>query len=436
MMLKKVLGLVVCSVFFVSSISFAGSGPSNDELLKEIHTLRKQIHQQEKRINELEKRLTEQESAPKAVKLSDGTIEDLDKHVLDGLKIGAGTTFVMQATHNANGGDASNKEEDVTDGSYSIDLVFEKEFEDYAKAFLQLETGDGAGVEDELTVFSNVNQDADDSDNSVSVTKAWYEHYIKDTPLTLTFGKIGSDDYIDGNRYASDECTQFLGRMFKHSPTIEFPDNSGGLHIGIAPSDSMEIDIVLSDADSDWEDIVGDVFFGTQLNFKPNLFDRDGNYRILGWLNDRDHTKWVDGTDVKKSSYGFGISFDQELKDDLGAFLRYGWQDPDVFLNGEDFSLERSWSLGLELKGSSWNRPEDTIGLAMGEIAPSNEYKNADSSRSAKDEGHLEVYYNYKVNTHLTLSPDLQIIWDPYGNDATNGDDAIVVGGVRAQMDF
>ncbi len=434
-MLKKVLILVLCGIFFISSISFAGQGPSKDELLKEIHSLKKQINQQEKRINELERNLAKKKVAPKSIELSDATIEDFDSYVMDGLKIGGGATFVMQATRNANAGDASNKQEDVTDGSYSIDLILEKEFEDYGMAFLQLETGDGAGVEDELTVFSNVNQDADDSDNSVAVTKAWYEHYIKDLPLTLTFGKIGSDDYIDGNQYACDECTQFLGRMFKHSPTIEFPDNSGGLRMGIVPSDSMEIDIVLSDGDSDWEDIIADIFLAAQLNFKQ-LFERDGNYRVIGWMNDRDHTKWDDSTNVTEEGYGFAISFDQELTDNLGAFLRYAWQDPDVFLNGEDFSLEYSWSGGVQILGNLWGRDEDIAGLAIGQLIPSGDYKNADSSRNASDENHFEAYYNYKVNDHLTLTPDLQIIWNPYGDDATNGSGTVVVSGLRGQVDF
>jgi len=55
---------------------------------------------------------------------------------------------------------------------------------------------------------------------------------------------------------------------------------------------------------------------------------------------------------------------------------------------------------------------------------------------SAKDEGHFEAYYNYYVNEHLTLTPDIQVICSPYGKDATNGDDTIVVGGVRGQVDF
>lgn len=63
------------------------------------------------------------------------------------------------------------------------------------------------------------------------------------------------------------------------------------------------------------------------------------------------------------------------------------------------------------------------------------EYKKVNSLK-AKSEEHLEAYYSFKVNDHLTLSPDFQVIWDPYGGDATNGDKAIVVGGLRTQVDF
>jgi len=433
-MFGKVLVLALCILFSATQAGFAQV--SNDELLDEIRALREQIKRQEQRINELEERLTAEEATPKTIQFADGTVEELNKLVLGGLDIGAGATFIIQGTSNANGTDLSERGEDVTDATYSIDLTVEKQFEDYGMAFIQLETGDGAGVDDELQLFSNVNQDADDSDNSVSLTKAWYEHYFQGLPLTLTFGKIGADDYTDGNEYAEDECTQFLGAMFKHSPTIEFPSNTAGVRLGIAPTDSMDIDLVVSDADDDWEDVADELFFVGQLNFKPRLFDRGGNYRIIGWRSDRDHTRWDDALSVKKTTHGVGISFDQELTDNLGAFLRYGWQDPDVYLNGAAFSLEHAWSAGLQLAGANWNRQNDVLGLAVGQLMPSNEYEDAGTNLEAKDEGHFEAYYNYKVNEHLSLSPDLQIIWNPYGKDAANGDDTIVVGGVRGQVDF
>ncbi|MFH1493149.1 MAG: carbohydrate porin, partial [Candidatus Omnitrophota bacterium] len=113
------------------------------------------------------------------------------------------------------------------------------------------------------------------------------------------------------------------------------------------------------------------------------------------------------------------------------------WQDPKQRLNGldDDFSLEHSWSTGLQLSGSLWGRDEDMFAVAIGQAIPSDDYKKA-GSLNAKDEGHLETYYSFKANDHLTLSPDIQVIWNPYGDDATNGDNTIVVGGLRTQVDF
>ena len=90
----------------------------------------------------------------------------------------------------------------------------------------------------------------------------------------------------------------------------------------------------------------------------------------------------------------------------------------------------------MQLKGSFWNREDDILGLALGQVTPSGEYKKADSNLNAKDEGHFEAYYNYKVNEHLTLTPDLQVIWNPYRDDASNGKSTITVVGMRGQVDF
>jgi len=409
-------GLVLAGSLFLScNPVFAG------EIEDEITVLKSKIAR-------LEQRLDEQAELTSGL---EGT-----KEMLKGLSISAGATFIVQGTNNANGDDLSAKGEDVTDGSYSIDLEIEKTFDDYGMAFIHLETGDGASVEDELKVFSNVNRDADDSDNSLALTEVWYEHYFQALPLTLTLGKIDPTVYIDTNIYANDECRQFLGRSFRNSPTIEFCDNSGGLHLGLAPADFMELDLITLDADSDWEDMGDGVFFGAQLNFKPNLFKRGGNYRIVGWLDNRDHTRWKDSAKSKEEGYGVGVSFDQELSDSIGAFLRYGWQDPDVYLNGESFSLEHAWSTGIQLTGTGWGRKDDVLGLAVGQVIPSDQYKKAGTNLEAADEGHFEAYYNYKVNEHLTLTPDVQLIWNPYGDDAANGNSTVTVVGMRGQVDF
>jgi len=402
------------------------SSADEDAVMVEIANLKARIAALESKLIQQQKQATETERKVSKIE----SIPD----ILEGISIGAGATFILQGTHNANGDNLLSKGDDVVDASYSIDLEIEKEFEDYAKAFIHLEAGCGLGVEDELKVFSNVNRDADNDEN-LRLTEAWYEHYLTALPITITFGKIDATCFIDTNEYANDEGGQFLGRIFRNSPTIEFADNAAGIRLGFEPLDFLDLEFVLMDGDSDWEDMFEEMFIATQLNLKSNLFNRDGNYRLIGWFNDREHTKWLEQAKTTKSSFGFGLSLDQELTDNLGTFFRYGWQDPKVFLNGEDYSLEHSWSLGLQLSGSLWNREDDVLGLAYGLIYPSDEYKEA-QNRAAKSEGHLELYYSYKVNDHFTLSPDLQVIWRPYGRDADNGTDAITVFGLRGQVDF
>jgi len=363
------------------------------------------------------------------------TIENIPA-IAEGLKIGAGATFIVQGTKDANA--TASKGEDVTDTSYSIDLIFEKEFDDFGMALLQLETGDGAGVEDELTLFSNVNRDTDDSNNSVSVTKAWYEHYLFDKQLAITFGKIDAGDYLDQNKIACDECAQFLGRMFKHASTIQFPDNNAGIH-GVFSSDEapwLEIEAQVLDGDDDWEDIGDEVFASGQVNLRPELIEgRECNYRFYGWYKDTDHIEWRNNTNMQEENYGFGTSIDQEITDVLTLFGRYGWQNPEVYASGVDFSLEHSWSAGARIMGSPWDREEDYIGLAVGMEVPSDDYKET-QSRTGDSEGHFEAYYYCQLNDHLSISPDFQLIWDAYGNDVSDREDTIYVFGSRAQVDF
>jgi high affinity Mn2+ porin len=200
-----------------------------------------------------------------------------------------------------------------------------------------------------------------------------------------------------------------------------------------------DINIVAIDAKGDWNDVFDSMFLAGQVNLKPGFFGKPGNYRIIAWSNGANHTKWTDTSKEKENSYGYGFSFDQELTDVIGVFARYGWQDPKVYSSQDDpadnFSLEQAWSIGPQFKGTAWGRPDDVLGMGIGQIIPSKDYKKANDLQ-AKTESHLECYYNFKVNKYLSLSPDLQVIWQPYGKDAPNGDSTLVVGGLRGQMEF
>jgi carbohydrate-selective porin OprB len=341
----------------------------------------------------------------------------------------------VQGVRNANGNAQLSAREDETDANMTARISFEKKFEDYGEGYVLLKAAPGAGVDRSLQLYGNVNNNAIDN-SSVYMPEAWYEHYFKPVSGALTFGKLDATNYIDTNEYANLDTTQFFSGIFGNSPVVEFPSSNGlGVHFGMAPYDFFDINLIAEDSKGEWNNVFDALFLAGQVNFKPKFSGRPGNYRFLAWRNGDNHIRWTDTTREKENGYGYGVSFDQELTDIIGVFARYGWQDPKVYLNGNTFSLERSWSMGPQFKGTAWGRPGDVTGVGFGQIVPSSKYKNANVIL-AKTESHLEWYYNCMINDHFSLSPDLQIIWRPYGKDAANGDGTIVVGGMRGQVDF
>lgn len=383
----------------------------------------------------------------------------VDPHVLhrregyqitDGLRIGAGATFILQSAIDANNVDTfagSSDSQSATDASYSVDVEIEKEFDDYGLAFIHLETGDGAGVEGELEVFSNVNRDADDSDNTVDVTEVWYEHRLYDDQFTLRAGKVDPTIQVDQNEIAHDETTQFLGRVFRNSPTIDFPDNSVGVYgrFSFREKPWIEADFQIVDGDNDWEDITNDLFSSWQVNFKPGWRGRDGNCRIYAWFKNTEYTKWKDTSSTKRKKWGFGTSIDQRISDTCIVFGRYGWTDPDVYdpnitsSSSAVYSLQHAVSIGCQFDGQIWGRRQDKACAAFAMVVPSDEFKDSSDVRD-DSENHIELYYSWVVNDHVVISPDLQIIWNPFGSgyivSNVRRDDVITVFGCRAQVDL
>lgn len=360
--------------------------------------------------------------------------------IAKGLEIGAGATMIVQGTNNTNV--AGQEKRDRTDASYSADITIGKEFEGVdGKAFLHLESGQGQTLEDDLVLYSNVNRDADD-ENQVHLTEIWYEQALLNDKAVMTFGKLDPTAYFDNNDVANDETTQFLGRIFRNSPTIEFPDNGAGIRAAYMPKDWIEFGLAVFDGDANWGKIGDNLFEIGQVVFKTKFGSQPGNYRFLGWFNNVDHTRWLDTSFTSEASYGFGLSFDQKLTDIVTLFTRYGWQDPSVYnpeittTDGRFYSLEQSWSMGFQIEGKPWGRQKDVFAFAVGQAVPSSDYRKSDVSLRAKTEGHLEAYYNIYINDHLRVSPDFQYIWNPFGRDVVADTAGIFVGGMRAQVDF
>ncbi len=422
--MKRCVSTVIILLLFFGVLDIpAIYGADNESIRAEIARLKA-------RVNQLEERLNTQEEA---IDNQNEKIEELEEtgifSTLEGININGGATFVLQGTIDANA--TTSRNEDVTDGSYSVDLELEKSFDNGGTLFIHLEGGEGNGVmdSDELDLFSGVNKDVTGGDAKVELAEAWYEHNFSDV-LFVTFGKLDPTCYFDTNSIANDETTQFLADMFKNNPVLEFPDNGPGVRLGLVSTEKIELGLGLWDADADWEDLGDNIFAIGQLNFKLNLFEREGNCRFYTWINDANHTQLLDLTKTKEEGYGFGLSFDQRFSEVLAAFFRFGWQ------TGKVYNCDMSWSSGFQLIGKPWGRDRDVLGIAVGQMMPGNDYAKA--GNPDHNEGHFETYYNIHISENLSVSPDFQVIWNPkgVGSSQQGRDDTIIVLGVRTQADF
>ena len=453
-MARKVFLTALLLFFVISSFSYLYSiEPTPAQLLQEIQALKMRVVELEEVVLKQQKNVVEigkvAHGVARQLKYEPGKGVEMPEA---GLAIGADITMIVQGTPNAN--NAGTEEDAMFDASWSSDIEIEKRFENWGMAFLHLEAGQNDTIEPELNVFSNVNRDAFASGANVQVTEAWYEHYFFESQLDVTGGKLDYTVYFDQNEYANDETTEFLCRMFRNSPNIEFPyDNCLGFHANIRPEmlKYLEFDLGIFNADQSWDRVLDHMFYIAQVNFTPagfiGLDEKQwfGNYRFYGWINDMQHNSLsklgISTTDNKALNYGLGMSWDQMITDVFGIFGRFGWQRGNVALvdaNGINApTLEWSWSLGAQITGRYWNRDEDVVAVMVGQAIPSYEYL-ASSPSASTAEGHIETYYRWQLNEHLAISPDLQFIWYPAGvNQHSKGDDnTIFVYGGRAQIDF
>jgi hypothetical protein len=352
----------------------------------------------------------------------------LDKHLLHerdrlgeqlgDLRVAVGLTGIVQSSIDAE--DLSGEDSDGIDGSWSADVEVESPVGENGLAFILVEAGEGEGLTDELSLlYQNVNDDAGETESGLEVTEAWYQRNFLSERLFLVAGKLDMTNYFDENEAANDERYEFLNTALVNSIAVEFPDNGPGAVAAGYPAEWLELSAGWATGDGEWEDLDSDAFGIAQVHFKPLLFEKPGNYRFYAWVNNTD--KGEVGGDSSEEGWGAGISFDQLLTEHIIGFLRAGFQDDDVY------EVEAAWSAGAEISGALWNREMDTAGIAVAQALVNDDIDPDDT------ESLFEAYYSFAVNEWLHLSPDLQVIDNPAGDDEN---DTVVVLGTRAQVDF
>ena len=241
------------------------------------------------------------------------------------------------------------------------------------------------------------------SSGRYNLLEAWYKHNFElseQTSLGITVGIIGSTGYIDENEYANDEISQFMNDIFVNNTLANLPDYDVGAALEFE-SGNWSIKTVIMNSENDDRNDYN--YYAFQIGHHVVTRWGIGNYRIYAFTTDNEFLD-RSGTDEDKLN-GFGISIDQQITDSVGLFARIGTQDDDVPVDHDQMI-----SLGVSVAGTSWNRPNDTVGIG---VALLDGAKNS----GINDTTALEAYYKFVISDIFDLSADAQWIEDDVEDD-------------------
>lgn len=285
--------------------------------------------------------------------------------------------------------------------------------------------------------------------------------------LVITAGKISVVDIFDTNTYAHDPRADFMNWSLIDSGAYDYAADAWGYSYGAA-----------AELTEGWWTLRGGVF---NLSRVPNTTElerdfsqfelvgegearydwngRPGSIKLLGFVNRArlgsysDALALAEKTDslpdtaaVRRyvSKPGMALNLEQQLSDDVGLFARASLNDGST--EAEEFTeINRSVAAGVSIKGASWDRGDDTVGVAavtnmlskaaqryfaaggMGILIGDGQLRHPDN------ENIVETFYTVALTPHLATTLDYQVIVNP----AYNSDRGpISVLGVRLHAQF
>jgi hypothetical protein len=288
--------------------------------------------------------------------------------------------------------------------------------------------------------------------------------------VVVTVGNFSILDVFDDNTYAKDPRVQFMNAGLMAPLAYDYAADARGFGYGFAAEwyqggwayriGRMTGPVTPNMLPTDYR--IG-THYGDQLEIEHDhvVLGQPGKIRILGWRNRARMASFNDaldylnshpGTDPQaifavrnsdKVKYGAGMNVEQAITPDLGFFLRAmkadGHTETLAFTE-----VDASLGTGFSLKGASWGRPKDTVGVGYVRntlSADRRRYLEAGGISFFLGDGHLnyrpeqtfEAYYSVNVWKDLFVTADYQHMWNPgYNSDRGPAD----FGALRFHVEF
>ena len=288
--------------------------------------------------------------------------------------------------------------------------------------------------------------------------------------LEVRVGKLGLTDVFDVNAAGSDSHLQFMNwtvdangaydyaadtRGYTYAVLLEYDDHNWAARFAealmptVANGINMDWHISQSRAENVEFEYRHQFLSGRDTVVRPLAYVNHanmGNYRQASNAFLHGHDPAPDITAHRapgRTKYGFGLNAEQALSDALRMFGRLGWNDG----QNETFAyteVDRSALIGADLRGASWRRVHDKVGLALSINAISDPHRQylalggqgfllGDGRLNYNTEQILETYYTLHLWRGVFVAADLQYIRHP-GYNRDRG--PVVVPGFRFHTDL
>ena len=276
--------------------------------------------------------------------------------------------------------------------------------------------------------------------------------------LVITAGKFAISDHFDVNGYANNARIQFLNNAFINDLAYDKAADTRGYNLGlmanwINPRFALRLGSIAMPTSAGGPDLAynAENAHGEQVELEvhPSILRGPAVspliVRLLAYRNTGAMGRYRDAleasmpgtapdvTTVRRRGavkYGFGLNVEQALADGgaTGIFGRAGWNDGST----ESFSYaeaDRFISLGAQVSGARWKRPNDILGLAAAQSGLAGAHKAylaagglglslGDGRLNYGSEQISEGYYAHPISKALSLTLDYQLIDHPgYNRD-------------------
>ncbi len=278
---------------------------------------------------------------------------------------------------------------------------------------------------------------------------------VPESRIVITAGKFAIADFYDDNTYSKDPRTQFFNWSLWANGAWDYPANTRGYTYGwvtelIKPRWAIRLSSVAvprianyhlmeytTRAHSETFEFEHHINFnsrpGTVRFIVSNTASQAPSYQEgLKAVADKDTflLNVIEGEEEHKSYGGkkftLGLNIEQQVSDDIGFFSRLGWNDGE-YASWAFTEIDRTITAGISIKGASWKRNDDVVGIACADNGISKDHRTylasggygfiiGDGKLHYGHEVIAETYYNARLTRFFWLTLDYQFVNNPAYN--------------------